>query len=265
MSAVWYVRRGDNSEGPYSLSDLNDLARSGVIKNEDLVRSDQMTDWVKAADLPGLAFPAAAAGFDQPPPLKRSTSADIPAAPPPLQPGSQKIEPNISPPQAPPASFSQPAGSGRKSPLLKILLVVVSICILVLIGYFAMNYFTNREIPTAVSNNGSDPVTDSTDQESFPTGDPYIVEEPIRQWLASLAFNEPYELFFIDELDLIDLDQYGDKMLLVYEIVSSHDNQFTVLLGYAYSEWIGRLYIKPVDGVLTVTDYEEIAPVGLDD
>ncbi len=134
-----------------------------------------------------------------------------------------------------------------------------------MIGFTGIILLDSGSNPANTGTNGAATVADSAEQASFVAGDPYPVEEPIRQWLSSLDFNDPYELVFADELDSSNIGQDGDRVVLVYEIVSSHDNRFTVLLGVAYSEWFARLFIKPVDGRLTVTDYEEVVPVGSQD
>jgi hypothetical protein len=69
MAAVWHVKRGENIEGPYSLDNLNDLARAGIIGKEDLIKSEQMNNWVKAGTMPGLTIPASETSFNEPPPL----------------------------------------------------------------------------------------------------------------------------------------------------------------------------------------------------
>jgi hypothetical protein len=246
MSAVWYIKLGENNQGPYSLKNLNDLAQAGIITRESFIKSEQMNNWVKASDLPGLSFPVIETSFNEPPPLQSPPPPNLPFEPPPLQPAAKR-------------------GGRRSNPLKTILLIVLTVGVLAVIGFIGLIFLNSGSAPGVADDNGRDTATDAADQNSFAIGDPYTVEEPIRQWLSSLEFNEPYELVFVDELDYRNTGQDANKVILVYDIVSSYDNRFTVLLGVAYSEWFARLYIKPVAGQLTVTDFEEIAPVGSQD
>ena len=249
MAVVWYVKQGEINQGPYSLTDLNDLAEAGILNRESFVKSEQMSSWVKAGDLPGLSFPVLKTGFNEPPPLQSPPPVHFPAAPPPMQPVARKDE----------------RSKGGRSFLKTIFKIILAVVVLAVVGFIVLVLLDIGNTPIATIDNGVDTVADLAGQTSDVAGDPYIVEEPIRQWLSSLDFNDSYELVFVDELDLINTGQDADQVILVYEIVSSHDNRFTVLLGVAYSEWFARLYIKPIDGLLTVTDFEEVASLGSQD
>jgi len=131
MTAVWYVRRGENSQGPYSLSDLNDLTRAGFLKKEDFVRSEQMKDWVKASDLPGLAFPAAVTDFDEPPPLssRKEDSSEIISASEKISIGRASLPPIISKPkQGLPREQTQSRKYSKAVPVIIGLLIISILC-----------------------------------------------------------------------------------------------------------------------------------------
>ena len=42
----YFVKRGEQRFGPYSLSDLQQYVQSGNLVAEDLAQSEGMTDWV---------------------------------------------------------------------------------------------------------------------------------------------------------------------------------------------------------------------------
>jgi GYF domain 2 len=49
----YFVKRGDQRFGPYSLSDLQRYVQSGNIATEDLTQSEGMTDWVPVSQVLG--------------------------------------------------------------------------------------------------------------------------------------------------------------------------------------------------------------------
>ncbi len=58
MSANWFLQREGSSYGPFSWEQFMEYAREGRMTKDDLVKSEQMTQWVKAADVPGLFISA---------------------------------------------------------------------------------------------------------------------------------------------------------------------------------------------------------------
>lgn len=60
VSANWFLQRDGNSYGPYSWEQFQEYSREGRITRDDLVKSEQMIQWSRAADVPGL--------FSSPPP-----------------------------------------------------------------------------------------------------------------------------------------------------------------------------------------------------
>jgi hypothetical protein len=66
----WHTGRDGKQEGPFSDERMRELIASGAVRGDTLVWSDGMTNWVRAADVPGL-MPAgyargAGAGSDAP-------------------------------------------------------------------------------------------------------------------------------------------------------------------------------------------------------
>jgi hypothetical protein len=56
----YFVKRGEQRFGPYSLSDLQNYVQSGNILTEDLAQSEGMTDWVPVSQVLGnIPAPAA--------------------------------------------------------------------------------------------------------------------------------------------------------------------------------------------------------------
>jgi hypothetical protein len=49
----YFVKRGEQRFGPYSLSDLQSYVQSGNVMTEDLVQSEGMTDWVPVSQVLG--------------------------------------------------------------------------------------------------------------------------------------------------------------------------------------------------------------------
>lgn len=49
----YFVKRGDQKYGPYSLSDLQNYVQSGNVLTEDLAQSEGMTDWIPVITILG--------------------------------------------------------------------------------------------------------------------------------------------------------------------------------------------------------------------
>jgi len=49
----YFVKRGEQSFGPYSLSDLQKYVQSGNVAVEDMAQSEGMTDWVPVSQVLG--------------------------------------------------------------------------------------------------------------------------------------------------------------------------------------------------------------------
>ena len=66
----WYTGRDGRQEGPFSDERLRQLIASGMVRGETLVWSAGMTNWAKAAEVPGLMpaqrMPTAASGLPAP-------------------------------------------------------------------------------------------------------------------------------------------------------------------------------------------------------
>lgn len=54
MSHTFYYQHGGTTHGPYSASQLKELARSGKLASSDLIRRDDMTQWQLASKFKGL-------------------------------------------------------------------------------------------------------------------------------------------------------------------------------------------------------------------
>lgn len=69
----YYITRGDQSYGPYTLADLQRYVASGHVLPTDLAKSDEMTDWMPVsqilnpAGLPSAFEPPPASGVGAPP------------------------------------------------------------------------------------------------------------------------------------------------------------------------------------------------------
>ena len=66
----YFVKRGDQRFGPYSLSDLQHYVQSGNIFPDDLTQSEGMTDWVSVSQVLG-DIPAM--------PISSDRNAEVPA------------------------------------------------------------------------------------------------------------------------------------------------------------------------------------------
>ena len=58
----YFVKRGEQSFGPYSLADLQRYVQSGNIAATDLTQSEGMTEWVPVSQVLGN-IPAAAVAY----------------------------------------------------------------------------------------------------------------------------------------------------------------------------------------------------------
>jgi hypothetical protein len=245
----WFVAAKGEKYGPYSSEKLQIFALDGIIKPASMVWRKGMPDWVAASQVEGLIFPVIKSVYNEPPPLHSRLPVHLSTAPPSVQAAGRKGERR---------------GSGRSA--IKVVSgLILAIGLLAVLGVLGVILLDNANTEVTTADSGVDSAAGETRQASDVAGDPYIVEDPIGQWLTSSGFNESYELVFVDELNFINTGQDADHVILVYEIVSSHENSITVLLGVAYSEWFARLFIEPVDGQLAVTDFEEIASPGSQD
>src|SRR5580658_5807272 len=68
----YFVKRGEQRFGPYSLSDLQRYVQSGNIMSDDVAQSEAMTDWVPVSqilgNIPSLAADGVAAAAATPEP-----------------------------------------------------------------------------------------------------------------------------------------------------------------------------------------------------
>lgn len=104
--AVWYYAQNDDEKGPVTPAQLKTLAKSGVLKPDDLVWKDGMEDWTPAVEIRGLI--AAGSGSSSAdaamrPPGTASTTTPNPTS----VTGSQPMTPvPMKPPQKPEGRWS---------------------------------------------------------------------------------------------------------------------------------------------------------------
>ena len=94
MSATWYLSRQGNRYGPYSWEQMGEFAAAGQVTPQDLVWSEGMSNWTKAADIEGLFASSPPPGSAPPPP----PPPPPPPAPPPEV--AQQAQPPVSSPSA---------------------------------------------------------------------------------------------------------------------------------------------------------------------
>lgn len=70
-----YISKNGNQQGPYSVSDLNDLLESETIAGDDLCWYEGCADWIPLSQFPGFAPPKTPA---QPPPPPTTAAAQSP-------------------------------------------------------------------------------------------------------------------------------------------------------------------------------------------
>ncbi len=82
MSTNWFLQRETSRYGPFSWEQFMEYAQAGRIAKDDLVISEQMEQWVKAADVPGLfiSAPPPAPPLSPPPPFSPPSPASGAAA-----------------------------------------------------------------------------------------------------------------------------------------------------------------------------------------
>ncbi len=76
MANRWHVLRDGSEYGPYSFSELQGHARSGLVAENDLAKSTQMNQWLEAYRIPGL-FPVAKPGYGKKTSQKKKSSPAI--------------------------------------------------------------------------------------------------------------------------------------------------------------------------------------------
>lgn len=125
MAEKWFLQRDGNTYGPYPREQLLEYAREGRITEKDLVKFENMDQFVKAGEVPGLFSdaPPAAPPFPEAPSPPQAAQAP---APPPAAP-----EPRAAAPAVPAAP--------KKNKALRILgitaiVVVAAFALLVIIG-----------------------------------------------------------------------------------------------------------------------------------
>lgn len=80
MANDFYYTSGGNPYGPVSADELRELAGSGRLKPQDLVRGANRSDWVRASQVKDL-FPPAAPPPPTPPPFPEDVAPQSPFAP----------------------------------------------------------------------------------------------------------------------------------------------------------------------------------------
>ena len=96
MATDWHYNSNGREAGPVSAKQLKQLAASGALRPDDLVRKEGMSGWTHAKSVKGLFTTTVAASSDEPPPLPPRRSP--PAVP------EQRL-----PPSFPPSLGSKPA------------------------------------------------------------------------------------------------------------------------------------------------------------
>jgi hypothetical protein len=77
VSATWYLSRQGNRYGPYSWEQMGEFAAAGQVTPQDLVWSEGMSNWTKAADIEGL-FASSPPPGSAPPPAPPPETAQQP-------------------------------------------------------------------------------------------------------------------------------------------------------------------------------------------
>ena len=80
MTDLWYYTSEGRQMEPVSLTEIQQLARRGLLKPTDMVWRDGMPRWVRASAAPEI-FPEGAASFERAPAKRASAPAPKPGAP----------------------------------------------------------------------------------------------------------------------------------------------------------------------------------------
>ena len=96
MMPELYVRQGEAESGPFNAKQLQDLARSGMLHPESLIRKGTTGRWVPATSVKGLEFPPASS-TPALPPAESSTSPHVETALPPEAVGASPAAPPLEP------------------------------------------------------------------------------------------------------------------------------------------------------------------------
>jgi hypothetical protein len=73
MSKQWFVRRGDKIRGPLTSAEVKQLVSKGILREADMVRQSENSDWREAGTIKGL-FDAERPNTLVPPPLPQITN-----------------------------------------------------------------------------------------------------------------------------------------------------------------------------------------------
>lgn len=204
MGVKWLLKRQKTKYGPYTLEELKQYASEGRLSPEDLLKSDDMSRWIKAADLPELSQ---ALTYKIPP----QTSGGI-------QPGELDS----------PTSEPKP----QKNSLKKAALIVGAILGLALIGlavFVATAYFMT---PVLDSEQAEEP---TIEEEPMPE-QVYLesIDEAVENWWAETR-DDP-----IINSDKIDLDFYDQELYHTYSygyaVQSVEDEEALVMIFLVGSE-----------------------------
>lgn len=76
MGEQWYYAQDDQQQGPVSLEQLKEFAKTGEVGPSDLVWTDKMEDWTPASEVGELEFPAPPTSL--PPTLPPRPTAGVP-------------------------------------------------------------------------------------------------------------------------------------------------------------------------------------------
>src|SRR5262245_42186551 len=69
----WFVMRGEEEAGPFTIEQLRAYAEQGELKSDDQVWRPGFADWQRAGDVPGLLRPPARSVPSPPVPQKTSS------------------------------------------------------------------------------------------------------------------------------------------------------------------------------------------------
>lgn len=91
MATLWFYASGNERKGPVSEAELQDLIRSGALKQNDLVWAEGMADWIPLSKSPLAPSGQEPATEPPPPPAFPPPPALLPSLPPPAAAQQQPV------------------------------------------------------------------------------------------------------------------------------------------------------------------------------
>ena len=138
MSADWYYRREDKTEGPVYREDVENLLQLGMIRADDLVWQSGMDEWVEANEVFDVVFKPASAPPPPPPPPTR------PAPSPTNVPGSQPA-PSSSSVTTATQTRSQFTRRKQKNQAIPLIFLAALTIVVVIGGVYAIDAMNDTE------------------------------------------------------------------------------------------------------------------------